>query len=197
MHVFFCHLEEILPSQLSDFVLLNCSVQVALIDLITTAIRDHPSPTFMLSCWVHCTCATGTYITYFFFKHRWVKRWYLFEVGFIIAGYCFKRFLLLNDLCKLGFKLWGLHLGLLCFHLLPEIFVYLYAYSFLMIYTSWLFLCDWCIFACDNGLKSCLLYSNAMNYDFKYFDELILTYIVLIEAKLLNSSKDLQLVIDL
>jgi hypothetical protein len=35
-----------------------------------------------------------------------------------------------------------------------------------------------------------------MDYDFKNFDKLFLTYIVLVEAKLLNGSKDLKFLID-
>jgi hypothetical protein len=49
MHVFLRHLEEILPCQLSHFVLFYCPVQVSLIPLIATAVGDHPPATFMLT----------------------------------------------------------------------------------------------------------------------------------------------------
>lgn len=194
MHAILCHLEQILPSQLANFVLFDSPVQVSLINLITTSIGVHPASTFMLSGWVCCTsstCATRAQIPYFFFDHRRIKSWDLFQIRFVISRHCLKRPLLLDDLGKMRLELWGLHVCLLCLHLLTEVFVYLYADSFLVVNTSWLFLCDRVIFACDYGLESSLLYADSMDDDLEDFGKLFFTNIVLVEAKFLYGSKDL------
>ena len=60
-----------------------------------------------------------------------------------------------------------------------------------MVDVSCIFLNNCLIFASNQRLKNCLLYANAMNNYFVYFDKLFFINKVLIKAKLFNCSQNL------
>ena len=193
MHAVLSHLEQVLPGQFAQFVLLDGSVQVALLAwLVPVGFGQHLPAALVLAGGVDPAASGRVHAV---LNHHRGVHWNVLEVRIVGVRYSLKGSLVLHHLCKRRFDLRSLHIDL-GLQFLAEVLVKFDADSspiaLLLLLPN-----NRSVLAGYQLPKHVFLDAHPMHDHLEDLDELLLVDEILVEAKLLDGPQDLQLLIDL